>query len=154
MRLDKTALITGAAQGIGKAIAERLASEGARVFLSDINETKLKETALALDMPYKVADASKKADIKALVSAVLEAFGHLDIVVNNAGIIHAAELLDLEEEDFDRVLAVNLKSAFCSRRRPHGIWSRARRARSSTCPPSMPLSPYRTKSPMPFPRAP
>ncbi|MFB8344605.1 SDR family NAD(P)-dependent oxidoreductase [Brucella cytisi] len=113
MRLDKKkALITGAAQGIGKAIAERLASEGARVFLSDINEAKLKETALALDMPYKAADASKKAEIKALVAAVLEAFGHLDIVVNNAGIIHAAELIDLEEEDFDRVLAVNLKSAF------------------------------------------
>jgi len=113
MRLDKkTAVITGAAQGIGKAVAERLAAEGARVFLSDINEAKLKETALALDMPYMVADASKKADIKALVSAVMEAFGQLDIVVNNAGIIHAAELVDLEEEDFDRVLAVNLKSAF------------------------------------------
>jgi NAD(P)-dependent dehydrogenase (short-subunit alcohol dehydrogenase family) len=113
MRLEnKTAVITGAAQGIGKAIAERLIAEGARVFLSDINEAKLKETATALNSPYKVADASKKADIKALVAAVIEAFGQLDIVVNNAGIIHAAELVDLEEEDFDRVLAVNLKSAF------------------------------------------
>lgn len=109
---NKTAVITGAAQGIGKAIGERLVAEGARVFLSDINEAKLRETALALNCPYKVADASKKAEVKALISAVLEAFGHLDIVVNNAGIIHTAELIDLEEEDFDRVLAVNLKSAF------------------------------------------
>ncbi|MDB5525048.1 MAG: dehydrogenase [Rhizobium sp.] len=109
---NKTAVITGAAQGIGKAIGERLVAEGARVFLSDINEARLKETALALNCPYKVADASKKAEVKALISAVLEAFGHLDIVVNNAGIIHTAELIDLEEEDFDRVLAVNLKSAF------------------------------------------
>jgi len=112
MRLKgKVAVITGAAQGIGKAIAERFIEEGATVFLSDINAAKLEQTASELNCRFKAADAAVKSQIADLVAAVIEAHGQLDIAVNNAGIIHAAELLDLKEEDFDRVMAVNLKSA-------------------------------------------
>lgn len=112
MRLkDKVAVITGAAQGIGRAIAERFIKEGATVFLSDINAQKLEQTASELNCRFKAADASVKSEIVDLVAAVIDAHGQLDVAVNNAGIIHAAELLDLREEDFDRVMAVNLKSA-------------------------------------------
>jgi NAD(P)-dependent dehydrogenase (short-subunit alcohol dehydrogenase family) len=112
MRLEnKTAVVTGAAQGIGKAIAARLIAEGARVFIADINESKLKETAAELASPFKAVDVSRKAEVAALMADAVAALGRLDILVNNAGIIHAAELMDLAEEDFDRVLGVNLKSA-------------------------------------------
>ena len=64
---------------------------------------------------FMVADVSQKSDVDALFAATLEAFGHLDILVNNAGVTHAADFLDLLEEDFDRVLRINLKSMFlCS----------------------------------------
>jgi len=112
MRLkNRIAVVTGAAQGIGKAIAVRLMEEGATVFLSDINAARLEATAAELKCRFRAGDVSVGSEVSALVDAVLAAHGQLDIVVNNAGIIHAAELLDLKEEDFDRVMAVNLKSA-------------------------------------------
>jgi glucose 1-dehydrogenase len=112
MRLNlKNAVITGAAQGIGKAIAERFLSEGANVLLSDINREALVATAKELGSPYFVADVSSRDDNRALMEEADRHFTRLDILVNNAGIIHAAELLDLKEEDFDRVMAVNVKSA-------------------------------------------
>jgi len=113
MRLQgRTAIITGGAGGIGRAIAERFISEGASVMLADINEAGLKAVAKELDCPWQRTDVAKKADIVALVDAAAKQFPAIDIVVNNAGVIHAADLLDLEEDDFDRVLAINLKSAF------------------------------------------
>jgi glucose 1-dehydrogenase len=113
----KAAIVTGAAQGIGRACAERLARDGASVMLSDVNGAKVAEAAKAIvaaggkaqSMP---CDVSKKADVDAMLAATVKAFGGIDIAVNNAGIIDSADFLDLELADFDRVLGVNLRGAF------------------------------------------
>jgi NAD(P)-dependent dehydrogenase (short-subunit alcohol dehydrogenase family) len=110
---NKTAIVTGATQGIGLACAQRLVAEGARVMLADIRpEGAQAAEALGDQARFHQADVSVKADVEALVAATLQSFGHIDILVNNAGVTHAANFLDLEEEDFDRVLRVNLKSMF------------------------------------------
>ncbi|QOL49707.1 SDR family NAD(P)-dependent oxidoreductase [Massilia litorea] len=117
MKLEnKIALVTGASQGIGLACAQRLVREGARVMLADVRP-EVAEAAAALGEAarYFVADVSQKSDVDALLQATLDAFGRVDILINNAGVTHAADFLDLQEEDFDRVLRVNLKSMFlCS----------------------------------------
>jgi len=113
----KTALITGAARGIGLACAHRLANEGAKIVLSDIDEDT-GETAEAglkeagAETVFIHCDVGERLDVRNLVKGALDAFGQIDILVNNAGIVHTADFLDLEEEDFDRVLRVNLKGAF------------------------------------------
>jgi NAD(P)-dependent dehydrogenase (short-subunit alcohol dehydrogenase family) len=114
---NKVAIVTGASQGIGLACAERLVHEGARVMLADIREAEGQAAAAKLGAAARFfcADVSQKADVDALVAATLAAFGQIDILVNNAGVTHAADFLDLAEEDFDRVLRINLKSMFlCS----------------------------------------
>ena len=113
---NKTALVTGASQGIGLACAQRLVREGARVMLADVRlEVAAAAEALGDAARFIVADVSQKSDVDALFAATLDAFGQLDILVNNAGVTHAAAFLDLTEEDFDRVLRINLKSMFlCS----------------------------------------
>jgi NAD(P)-dependent dehydrogenase (short-subunit alcohol dehydrogenase family) len=114
---NKVAIVTGASQGIGLACAQRLAREGARVMLADIRDAEGAAAAAALgeSARFFCADVSQKADVDALVAATLAAFGQVDILVNNAGVTHAADFLDLAEEDFDRVLRINLKSMFlCS----------------------------------------
>ncbi|MBV6273918.1 SDR family oxidoreductase [Alcaligenaceae bacterium CGII-47] len=114
MRLKgKIAIITGAAQGIGLAIAQRYVAEGASVMLSDVNEQALKAVASTLAMPFIVADASIKADIDALIARTIQDFGRIDIMVSNAGVINdPVDFLNLKEEDYDRVMAINLKSQF------------------------------------------
>lgn len=114
MRLaDKVAIVTGATQGIGLACAQRLVAEGARVMMVDIKPEGLDAAgALGEAARFFAADVSQKADVDAMIAATLEAFGRIDILVNNAGITHAADFLDLAEEDFDRVLRINLKSMF------------------------------------------
>ncbi|WP_027866843.1 SDR family NAD(P)-dependent oxidoreductase [Massilia alkalitolerans] len=117
MRLaDKTAIVTGASQGIGLACATRLVQEGARVMLVDIRlEGRDAAARLGEAARFHQADVSLKADVDAMIAATLEAFGQVDILVNNAGVTHAADFLELAEEDFDRVLRINLKSMFlCS----------------------------------------
>ncbi len=112
---DKVALVTGGAQGIGLACAKQFLAEGARVAIVDINAAQGAQ-ALAELGPDKamliagdVADSRLAADA---VSQTLARFGRIDILLNNAGITHAAEFLDLEVADFDRVLAINLRSYF------------------------------------------
>ena len=107
----KRAIVTGAAQGIGKAIAERFAAEGASLLLADIDAGGVEALASTLGQQAIVADVSRKAEVEAIIARAGELWGGLDILVNNAGITHAAELDDLTEDDFDRVFATNLKSA-------------------------------------------
>lgn len=108
MRLkDKICIITGGASGIGAACAHVFAREGAKVVVADIHTPT--ETVDAL---YVEGDVSTKAGAERLVSATLKHHGRIDVLLNNAGITHAADFLDLAEEDFDRVLRVNLKGMF------------------------------------------
>ena len=106
----KCAIVTGAAKGIGRAIAERFAAEGAVLLLADIDPAI---EALARDLGHEaiVADVSRKAEVEGIVARAGTLWGGLDILVNNAGVTHAATLDDLTEDDFDRVFATNLKSA-------------------------------------------
>ncbi len=115
MRLqNKVAVVTGAAGGIGRAVAERFAAEGAKVVICDVNDAGGQATATAIGKGtlYVHADIGSKKDADALIDAAVAAHGRIDVLVNNAGIVHAAEFLDLKEEDFDRVLRVNLKGYF------------------------------------------
>ena len=116
MRLkDKTAIVTGAASGFGAEIARQYVAEGAKVAVADINEAGARAVAEALGAgAIAVAcDVSKRADIDALVAKTVEAFGRIDIVVNNAGWTHRNQpLLDVDEATFDRVYDINVKSIF------------------------------------------
>lgn len=118
MRLkNKVAIVTGAAGGIGLACAQRLAAEGAKVVLSDLSVEKGEQAAESIqesgaDALFIACDVGEKAQVDALIAGTVAAFGRVDCVVANAGIVHACEFLDLEEEDFDRVLRVNLKGVF------------------------------------------
>lgn len=112
----KTAIVTGGAGGIGYAIAERFLKEGARVVIADIDAEKGAKAAAALgkfgEARFVRTDVGSRAEVDALVAATLDAFGGIDVLANNAGIVHGADFLDLKEEDFDRVLRINLKGAF------------------------------------------
>jgi NAD(P)-dependent dehydrogenase (short-subunit alcohol dehydrogenase family) len=118
MRLEnKVTVVTGAAQGIGFACAARFAREGAKVILSDVDTIKGEEAAErvqaaggeALFVPCDVGD---KGQVEALIESTVFAYGRLDCLIANAGIVHACDFLDLAEEDFDRVIRVNLKGVF------------------------------------------
>jgi len=116
MKLEgKVAIVTGAASGFGRAIAERFALEGAKLVMADINGEGVSEVASGYgDNAIAVTcDVSQKADVDALVRAAAEAFGGVDIMVNNAGITHANQpLLDVTEAEFDRIYSVNVKSIY------------------------------------------
>jgi NAD(P)-dependent dehydrogenase (short-subunit alcohol dehydrogenase family) len=113
---DRVAVVTGAAQGIGRACAERFLAEGARVVLGDINEERLLRTAREIGPADRVValvtDVSRKEQVDALVAKAVEVFGGIDIMVNNAGICPIVPFLEVTEETYDRVLSVNLKGAF------------------------------------------
>jgi 3-oxoacyl-[acyl-carrier protein] reductase len=113
----KVAIVTGAAQGIGAAIARRLANEGARVGVVDLTADRAQGTVdqINKDGGQAIAvgaDVSKTADVQAAVAAVVEEFGRVDILVNNAGITRDNLLFKMSDEDWDSVIAVNLRSAF------------------------------------------
>lgn len=118
----KIALVTGAARGIGRAIAETFAHNGAQVVLADLNFDQVNETALeisqesgqkTLALPVDVSDTSSA---KEMVTKALEEFGHVDILVNNAGITRDTLIMRMEEADWDAVIDINLKGAFnCSK---------------------------------------
>ena len=107
----KRAVVTGAAHGIGRAIAAAFVAEGAQVLLADIDADGAARAAADLGQQAFTADVSRKSEIERIFAQVTEHWGGLDILVNNAGVTHAAELDDLTEDNFDRVFAINLKSA-------------------------------------------
>jgi 2-dehydro-3-deoxy-D-gluconate 5-dehydrogenase len=113
----KTAIVTGAALGIGQAIARRLADAGAAVVIADINLEAAQATASEIVGRERLAlavraDASRVEDAQATVQQAVERFGRVDILVNNAGIFPFAPALELTEAQWDRVLDLNLKGAF------------------------------------------
>jgi len=112
---DKVALVTGGAQGIGLACARRFLAEGARVAIVDINAEQGARALAELGSEHTLFIAGDVADSSLAAEAVrqtLARFGRIDILLNNAGITHAAEFLELDVADFDRVLAINLRSYF------------------------------------------
>ncbi|WP_414447023.1 SDR family NAD(P)-dependent oxidoreductase [Burkholderia sp. 22PA0099] len=113
---DKVALVTGAAQGIGLACAQRLAAEGALVVGADLQDTVIEEMK-ALGGIGIQADMSSQDDITRLFDTALKEAGKLDVLVNNAAVTSPAEFLDYKLEDFERVLRINLTSAFSASQR-------------------------------------
>ena len=112
----KAAIVTGGASGIGYAIAEHFLGDGAKVVIADIDQDRgdkaVRELSKLGEIKFVRADVGNRADVDKLLAAAIGAFGGVDILVNNAGIVHAADFLDISEEDFDRVLRVNLKGSF------------------------------------------
>ncbi|MDD5527609.1 MAG: SDR family NAD(P)-dependent oxidoreductase [Patescibacteria group bacterium] len=117
MLKDKIAIVTGARQGIGKGIALALAREGCHVAVSDIDQADCQKVVAEIEKTGAKGlaircDVSKKAEMDNLISETVKEFGGLDIMVNNAGIYPFTPFADMTEEDWDKVLAVNLKSVF------------------------------------------
>jgi glucose 1-dehydrogenase len=114
----KVAIVTGGNSGIGKAIVLALAEAGANIVIDFVaneqatEELEIKVAALGDRSIGVEADVSKVADLERLIAAAVEAFGRLDIMVNNAGIETRTSILDTTEEQFEKVMAINLKSAF------------------------------------------
>jgi glucose 1-dehydrogenase len=112
----KVAAITGAARGIGKACAKRFLDDGVKVVISDVDAEGLAATAAELARPDAlrtvVGNVAKRADVDQLVATAAKEFGRLDIMVNNAGVETRTSVLDTTESQYDRVMAINLKSAF------------------------------------------
>ena len=114
---EKIALVTGAGRGIGRAMAVRLAQEGAYVVVADIDrlladETAAQVTGLGRKGLALQADVSRRADIEQMVQRSVESMGRIDILMNNAGVLRIQEVLDITEADWDFVCNVNLKGAF------------------------------------------
>ncbi|MDP3700390.1 MAG: SDR family oxidoreductase [Hylemonella sp.] len=108
----RVCIVTGGAQGIGKACARRFAREGAPVVIADIADARGQALAKELGALYVHCDVGDKGQVDALVARCLAAHGRIDVLVNNAGIFKAADFLDVSEADFDAVLRINLKGAF------------------------------------------
>ncbi|SFK95817.1 SDR family oxidoreductase [Shimia haliotis] len=115
MRLaNKTAIVTGGAQGFGAGIVDKFLTEGARVLVADINCDTAEAKAAENDNAFACqADVSNRASVQAMIDTALSAWGQIDILVNNAGVTHLpTPLEDVSEDDFDRVFAVNCKSIY------------------------------------------
>ena len=117
----RVALITGAAQGMGRAVAERMAAGGARLVLNDRNPQTLRATATdlqgeAAEVQAVTGDVTSSGDVSRMVERALEIFGAIHVLVNNAGVLRPTAVIDIEEEEWDRVVNVNLKGTYlCSR---------------------------------------
>ena len=109
---NRTAIITGAARGIGLACAERFVAEGANVVIADVLDDVGNVEAKRLAATYLHCDVSHPGDVKATVAAVVKQFGAVDILMNNAGISIPGDFLEMSEADYDRVLDTNLKGSF------------------------------------------
>lgn len=120
----KVVLVTGAGHGIGRAIAERFGAEGARVVVNDVDAERANEVAQEITGGEAIAlpaDVSNKRQVDVMFNTAMARFGTIDVLVNNAGNIHAARhFLEADEEWWDKLLGVNLKGAFlCSHRAAH-----------------------------------
>jgi len=114
---DKVAIVTGAAQGMGRAVAERFAEEGAALALLDLREDRLDEVVDAIrarggDVRAYPGDVADEERVASLVAAVLEAHGQVDVLVSCAGIMTPTRFHELTVEEWDRVVAVNLRGVF------------------------------------------
>jgi len=110
-------IVTGGAQGIGKAIAEEFCKEGAKAVIFDINDEKGKSVENDIkqnggDGKYIHCDVSRVDDIVKAIKETAKEFGKINILVNNAGILHSTTIEDISEEEWDRMMAINLKSVF------------------------------------------
>jgi NAD(P)-dependent dehydrogenase (short-subunit alcohol dehydrogenase family) len=125
---DQVVVVTGAGHGIGRAVAERFAREGARVVVNDLNQKRAEEVAGAIGGIGIAADVSSSAQVDAMFDRVLGECGVVDVLVNNAGDIYAARhFLEGDEAWWDHLLDVNLKGAFlCSRRAARAMAERGR----------------------------
>jgi NAD(P)-dependent dehydrogenase (short-subunit alcohol dehydrogenase family) len=108
----RVCIVTGGAQGIGEACARRFARDGAKAVIVDLDDARGQALATQLDGLYVHCDVGDKAQVDAVVARTLDAYGRIDVLVNNAGIFKAADFLDVTEADFDAVLRVNLKGSF------------------------------------------
>lgn len=116
MRLEnKIAIVTGAASGFGRGIAELYAAEGCKVVIADLNGNGAEDVARTIGSSAVAfrCDVTKRADVDAMIAAAVTAFGGLDILVNNAGYTHRNQsLMTVAEDEFDRIYAVNVKSIY------------------------------------------
>ena len=115
--IGKRALVTGAASGIGRAIAESFAREGAQVALHARNEARASETLAAIEAEggtafAVAADLTDSAAIETMCAQAIERLGGIDIVMNNAGVADYKKVVDMEESFWDRIFEVNLKAPF------------------------------------------
>jgi 3-oxoacyl-[acyl-carrier protein] reductase len=118
----KVAIVTGSSRGIGRAIAERYANEGARVVVNWVRGEREADAVVDAikarggDATSIQGDVSRSADVRELVRATLDRYGRVDILVNNAGVMVSKSVLDTTEDDWDRTIDVNLKGAYlCSK---------------------------------------
>jgi 3-oxoacyl-[acyl-carrier protein] reductase len=120
---NQVVIVTGAGHGIGRAVAERFAREGARVVVNDLDTDRAREAAGAIGGVAIAADVASKAAVDDMFDRVLAEFGRVDVLVNNAGNIYAARhFLEGDEAWWDQVLGVNLKGAYlCSLRAAHAM---------------------------------
>ncbi len=119
MRLrDKVAIVTGGGSGFGEGIARRFAAEGAKIVVNDINVEGGERVAKAIrdgggKAAFVKADVARAADVAAMVKAALDAFGRVDVMVNNAGTTHRNRpMTEVDEASFDRIFAVNVKAIY------------------------------------------
>jgi len=111
--LNKTAIVTGAGSGFGAGIARKFAAEGAKVLVADINAGAAQTIATEIDCVPCTVDVADGASVQAMAELAMKEMGHVDIIVNNAGVTHLpAPMETISEPDFDRVFSVNCKSVY------------------------------------------